>query len=71
MTHHLADKNYITFFENYAETEIVFGEAPFTALSEKLLVNRQTATAVIFGGTKSSVPMEPMLNFSKWRYLWI
>ena len=65
MTHHLADKNYITFFENYAETEIVFGEAPFTALSEKLLVNRQTATAVIFGGTKSSVSNGAYAEFFK------
>ena len=55
MSHHLADKTYITSFEKYAGTEIIFGGAPFTAISEELLLKRQNAMAVIFGGSQSSI----------------
>ena len=55
MDHHSADKHYIAAFEYYKDTCIAFGEAAFTQLGEKLMLDNQTVTAVVFGGTKSSM----------------
>lgn len=55
MDHHIADKEYIRFFEAYEPTRIAFGEAAFTQLGEEMLLSGGRSVAIITGGRDSSM----------------
>lgn len=55
MNHHTPDKEYLRFFDHYNATGIVFGEAAFTQLEEKILLDGIRTVQLILGSRESAV----------------
>jgi len=50
MDHHSPDKDYLSFFDHYDATDIVFGEGAFTQLGGEMLLNGIQTVLTVFGG---------------------
>ena len=53
MEHHSPDKNYIKMLEDYEGSVVVFGDAAFTQLSARILLDGNSVLLLITGGQNS------------------